>query len=263
MSHLTPHRRLIDLCPFADGILADPRGFHIPAGKDDKCPLAKKLTIQLDCDMRVLDIDKYLKAGVMIEDIINDFDEKVKKEGGWKSCALSLVMSARGRRAHQSFHPQVSDRAGCSHSRRLRRRIYPRSSRQHVSLPSLRLAICSFLLSSCLPSGSAIVKYRFALSLIEAGRERWSTVPGEERGSTFRFTFARNVKVHLMRASRLPPFLGPLLIVSSKSVALEEGWFKATTPSARHAFSLEEIQNLAEEIMDARRFLFPLFFTLG
>lgn len=64
--------------------MTDSRGFHIPPGKDDKCPLAQKLTIQLECDFRVLNLTDYLKPGVTAERIMDDFDAKVKSDGDWK-----------------------------------------------------------------------------------------------------------------------------------------------------------------------------------
>lgn len=47
-------------------------------------------------------------------------------------------------------------------------------------------------------STAAVSKYLFTHAVIQAGRERWADIDDEERGSSFRFTFARNVKVHLM-----------------------------------------------------------------
>ena len=47
---------------------------------------------------------------------------------------------------------------------------------------------------------SSTLKYRFALSIAEAGRAQWSDISDADRETTFRPTFARGVKVALMRA---------------------------------------------------------------
>lgn len=69
---------------FSDGILTDPRGFHIPPGKDEKCPLAKKLSIQLECDLRVLNLTEYIKPTITLDKILDDFDAMLQKEGNWE-----------------------------------------------------------------------------------------------------------------------------------------------------------------------------------
>lgn len=69
-------------------------------------------------------------------------------------------------------------------------------------MSSLRLVGAADHLSCTANSYLAIAKYLYTLSIVEAGRERWADVSEDDKGSSFRFTFARNVKVHLVRTSR-------------------------------------------------------------
>lgn len=50
----------------------------------------------------------------------------------------------------------------------------------------------------------AVSQYRFILGLLVEGQALWKTVSEEEKGSTFRFTFERKVKMHLIGASSFP-----------------------------------------------------------
>ncbi|GAA5842606.1 hypothetical protein JCM3766R1_004874 [Sporobolomyces carnicolor] len=77
----------------------------------------------------------------------------------------------------------------------------------------------------------ACSQFRFVLGLLQEGRERWKDVSDDDRGSTFRFTFERKVKMHLVES-------------------LVDGHFRAETPAERELFSLVEVKALAEEIMD-------------
>lgn len=74
-------------------MLTDPRGFHIPPGKDEKCPLAQKLTIQLECDLRVLNLSEYSKPTATLEKILDDFDAVVQREGNWDLCVHVSLLS--------------------------------------------------------------------------------------------------------------------------------------------------------------------------
>ncbi|ORY54867.1 hypothetical protein BCR35DRAFT_310223 [Leucosporidium creatinivorum] len=173
----------------ADGILTDPRGFHIPPGKDEKCPLAQKLTIQLECDLRVLNLNDYIKRNATPDELLDDFHAMVQKEDNWELARLSLSTLIRG-----SF-------------------------------------VSGFLAEAQGDTYLALSKYLYALGIVEAGRERWVDVSDDDRGSSFRFTFARNLKVHIM-------------------LALETALWKASTLEERETVSLAQIQNYAEEIME-------------
>lgn len=80
-------RILLTFFPLTDAIITDPRGFHIPKGKSDKLPLSEKLRIQLSCDAKILEIDQFIRADVVPKDVIDYFDEQVKKEG-WQKCVF-------------------------------------------------------------------------------------------------------------------------------------------------------------------------------
>ncbi|GAA5992835.1 hypothetical protein JCM5350_005623 [Sporobolomyces pararoseus] len=77
----------------------------------------------------------------------------------------------------------------------------------------------------------ACSQFRFVLGLLQEGRERWKDIPEEDRGTTFRFTFERKVKMHLVES-------------------LVDGHYRAKTPEERETFSLVEVKALAEDIMD-------------
>ncbi|BGP05690.1 hypothetical protein JCM10049v2_001503 [Rhodotorula toruloides] len=82
-----------------------------------------------------------------------------------------------------------------------------------------------------LRTAEAVSQYRFILGLLVEARALWEDVSEEEKGSTFRFTFERKVKMHLVEA-------------------LVDGHFRHHgTPEGDH-FPLAEAQNLAEELMD-------------
>ncbi|PRQ77778.1 hypothetical protein AAT19DRAFT_8846 [Rhodotorula toruloides] len=82
-----------------------------------------------------------------------------------------------------------------------------------------------------LRTAEAVSQYRFILGLLVEARALWEDVSEEEKGSTFRFTFERKVKMHLVEA-------------------LVDGHFRHHgTPEGAH-FPLSEAQNLAEELMD-------------
>ncbi|GAA5928902.1 hypothetical protein JCM3775_006676 [Rhodotorula graminis] len=77
----------------------------------------------------------------------------------------------------------------------------------------------------------AASQYRFVLGLLSEGRARWQDVAEEDKGSTFRFTFERKVKMHLIDT-------------------LVDGHFRSSTPDERARFPLLEVQGLAEQLMD-------------
>ncbi|GAA5856558.1 hypothetical protein JCM9279_005498 [Rhodotorula babjevae] len=77
----------------------------------------------------------------------------------------------------------------------------------------------------------AASQYRFVLGLLSEGRERWQDVHEEDKGSTFRFTFERKVKMHLLDT-------------------LADGHFRSATPDEQARFPLLEMQGLAEDLMD-------------
>lgn len=70
-----------------DAILTDPRGFHIPPGKDKGCPLGEKLPLQYQYDIQVFAHEKFLMGGMGAEAIVREFDGRRKREG-WTKCVL-------------------------------------------------------------------------------------------------------------------------------------------------------------------------------
>ncbi|GAA5963617.1 hypothetical protein JCM3765_004343 [Sporobolomyces pararoseus] len=77
----------------------------------------------------------------------------------------------------------------------------------------------------------ACSQFKFVLGLLQEGRQRWKDISEEDRGTTFRFTFERKVKMHLVES-------------------LVDGHYRAKSPEEREIFSLVEVKALAEDIMD-------------
>ncbi|GEM09017.1 tetratricopeptide repeat containing protein [Rhodotorula toruloides] len=82
-----------------------------------------------------------------------------------------------------------------------------------------------------LRTAEAVSQYRFILGLLVEARSLWEDVSEDEQGSTFRFTFERKVKMHLVEA-------------------LVDGHFRHHGTPEGDRFPLAEAQNLAEELMD-------------
>ncbi|GAA5951237.1 hypothetical protein JCM21900_004384 [Sporobolomyces salmonicolor] len=80
-------------------------------------------------------------------------------------------------------------------------------------------------------TAAACSQYRFVLGLLQEGRERWANVPEDDKGSTFRFTFERKVKMHLVES-------------------LVDGHFRSKPQEESDLYPMIELQGLAEEIMD-------------
>lgn len=59
-------------------------------------------------------------------------------------------------------------------------------------------------------TAEAASQYRFVLGLLSEGRERWKDVAEEDKGSTFRFTFERKVKMYLIGTLQRSPARGAL-----------------------------------------------------
>lgn len=74
---------------FADAIVTDSRGFHLPKGKSHEVPLSEKLRLQLAWDVRVFELDRFLKPPAVPSDVIDSFDAQVEREG-WQKCVLDL-----------------------------------------------------------------------------------------------------------------------------------------------------------------------------
>lgn len=100
----------------------------------------------------------------------------------------------------------------------------------------------------------AASQYRFVLGLLSEGRERWQDVDEDDKGSTFRFTFERKVKMHLLGTSKLSLALSlrAALTCSSATPAdtLVDGHFRSSTSDEQARFPLIEVQGLAEDLMD-------------
>ncbi|GAA5882311.1 hypothetical protein JCM16303_004065 [Sporobolomyces ruberrimus] len=77
----------------------------------------------------------------------------------------------------------------------------------------------------------ACSQFRFVLGLLSEGRDRWKDVSEQDLGTSFRFTFERKVKMHLVES-------------------IVDGHYRATTSQEREKFSLVEVKGLAEDIMD-------------
>ncbi|KAL8281223.1 hypothetical protein RQP46_006257 [Phenoliferia psychrophenolica] len=176
---------ILDLC---DAILTDPRGFHIPPGNDENCPLGEKLPLQYQYDIQVFANEKFLMGGLRPAEIVREFDARRKKEGWTK----------------------------------------PRTALAHLIRGQILMAFVEEVTGAHLKS---TLKYRFALELLVEGAEVWAEVSDTDRGTTFRPTFARGVKVALM-------------------LSLLEGWSRAPSEEERELFSLDEVMQLAEGIMD-------------
>ncbi|GAA5922034.1 hypothetical protein JCM1841_003128 [Sporobolomyces salmonicolor] len=80
-------------------------------------------------------------------------------------------------------------------------------------------------------TAAACSQYRFVLGLLQEGRERWADVPEDDKGSTFRFTFERKVKMHLVES-------------------LVDGHFRSKPQEGSDLYPMIDLQGLAEEIMD-------------
>ncbi|GAA5908296.1 hypothetical protein JCM8208_000369 [Rhodotorula glutinis] len=172
----------------ADAIVTDARGFHVPKGKSHELPLSEKLRLQLTWDARVLELDQFLKPATVPSDVIDSFDEQVRR-GGWQKPKIALAHLIRG-----SF-------------------------------------VAAYVNQIQLRAVEAASQYRFVLGLLSEGRERWQDVGEEEKGSTFRFTFERKVKMHLLDT-------------------LVDGHFRSSTSEEQARFPLLEMQALAEQLMD-------------
>ncbi|BGP45616.1 hypothetical protein JCM10450v2_001435 [Rhodotorula kratochvilovae] len=172
----------------ADAIITDARGFHLPKGKSHELPLSEKLRLQLAWDTRMLELSRFLKPNILPRDVIDAFDEQVKREG-WQKAKIALAHLIRG------------------------------------------LFVAAYINEIQLRAADAASQYRFALGLLIEARERWKDVAEEDKGSTFRFTFERKVKMHLIET-------------------LVDGHFRSSAPEETQQFSLVELQNLAEELMD-------------
>ncbi|BGP18768.1 hypothetical protein JCM10213_004273 [Rhodosporidiobolus nylandii] len=90
-----------------------------------------------------------------------------------------------------------------------------------------------------LRSAEAAAQYRFVLGLLSEGRVRWEGVDEEDKGATFRFTFERKVKMHLVETLIDAHFRSPTPSTTSSA---------AETEAAE--LLLQEAQSLAEELMD-------------
>ncbi|GAA5918257.1 hypothetical protein JCM6882_005132 [Rhodosporidiobolus microsporus] len=172
----------------ADAIITDARGFYLPSGKSHDFPLAQKLSLQLQYDGKVFDIDKFLQPNTVPKDVIDEFDKRAT-EDGWQKVKPALAHLIRG------------------------------------------CFVAAYINEVQLRSAEAASQYRFILGLLQQGGERWADVPEEDKGSTFRFTFARKVKVHLMET-----------IIDSH--------FRAAGAGEENPTALMEAQGLAEELMD-------------
>ncbi|GAA5990738.1 hypothetical protein JCM11641_006662 [Rhodosporidiobolus odoratus] len=91
--------------------------------------------------------------------------------------------------------------------------------------------IVAYMNECQLRSAEATMQYRFILGLLQEGRQRWADFSEEDKGSTFRFTFERKVKMHLLET-------------------IIDGHYRSSRPDEEREFSLDEAKNLAEEIMD-------------
>ncbi|GAA5854751.1 hypothetical protein JCM8547_004057 [Rhodosporidiobolus lusitaniae] len=79
----------------AGAILTDTRGLHLPPGKSHELPLSEKLRLQLAWDAKVFEVEQSLKPNVVPREVIEAFDERVKKEG-WAKVKPALAHFIRG-----------------------------------------------------------------------------------------------------------------------------------------------------------------------
>ncbi|CEQ39235.1 SPOSA6832_00738, partial [Sporobolomyces salmonicolor] len=208
----------------ADAVITDSRGFHLPKGKDHKLPLSEKLRLQLSWDARVLEIDRFIKPNVVPRDVIDFYDAQVEKEG-WQKVKVALAHLIRGSFV-AAFVNELQARTGVSMNVLSPLRSFVSPFTRDMAANSLMK-----LLSPVLLSAAACSQYRFVLGLLQEGRERWADVPEDDKGSTFRFTFERKVKMHLVES-------------------LVDGHFRSKPQEGSDLYPMIDLQGLAEEIMD-------------
>lgn len=98
--HLARRAHLCDW--YADAIITDARGFHLPPGKDHKLPLSEKLRLQLSWDTQVFELAPHLKKDVVPRDVIDLFDKQMAKEG-WQMCVSTYCTLSAACVAHRPF----------------------------------------------------------------------------------------------------------------------------------------------------------------
>lgn len=101
-------------------------------------------------------------------------------------------------------------------------------------------------------SVEACSQYRYALGLLQEGREKWKSVDETDRGATFRFTFERKVKMLLIgeRLSSISASALSVMLTFDNVESIVDGHYRSTTSEQRQLFSLEEVKALAEDLMD-------------
>ncbi|GAA5949593.1 hypothetical protein JCM10213_002611 [Rhodosporidiobolus nylandii] len=175
--------------------------------------------------------EKYFTNAVWSpKDIIDDLDKRKRTEGqDWIRMVTSALVRGQVVTAFAKggMGEQGTSRFLCNCPIPTSR--FPCSCPTPTSLPRRGAdALLSFL------KGAAVTAIKLALGLLEEGTKTWATIPNEDKGMCFEPTFIRLVRVYLLKC----------LLRATRD---------AKTPSAKKMFTLEAVEELANELIEENK----------